>query len=57
MVLKFFSNIRKTIDNKIIRDFERQIGKKMNEELGIFINKNNDLSSRLIEISKIINTD
>ena len=57
MVLKFFSNIRKTIDNKIIRDFERQIDEKMNKELGIFINKNNDLSSRLIEISKIINTD
>ena len=44
MEAKFFSEIEKKMDVKSIKEFEKETRKKINEELELMRNKNEDLS-------------
>ena len=48
MEAKFFSEIEKKIDVKTLKDFEKDIRKKIIDELEILRNKNDDLSRVLM---------
>ena len=49
MEAKFFSEIQKNMDIKTIEDFEKEVRTKINDELEILRNKNNNLSRVLME--------
>ena len=48
MEAKFFSEIEKNMDVKTLKDFEKEVRRKINDELEILRNKNADLSRVLM---------
>ena len=48
MEAKFFSEIEKNMDVKTLKDFEKEVRTKINDEFETLRNKNNDLSRVLM---------
>ena len=48
MEAKFFSEIEKNMDVKTLKDFEKEVRKKINDEFEYLRNKNDDLSRVLM---------